>query len=80
MEIPILNPSLEILQISGNKISDISRISDMKNLTHLELNDNKISDIPNAIGQLQELLVLGLGANELTELPDSCRCLWSNIK
>ena len=52
----------------------------MKNLTHLELNGNKISDIPNAIGQLKELLVLGLGANELTELPDSCRCLWSNIK
>jgi Leucine-rich repeat (LRR) protein len=46
-------------------------IIQLRSLKHLDLWDNKISELPAAIGELHQLESLELGFNPLTTLPES---------
>ena len=41
------------------------------NLTALNLQENRLAELPESIGQLHNLTTLNLGFNNLTELPES---------
>jgi hypothetical protein len=46
-------------------------IAELKNLTTLDLSDNEISEIPDAIAELKNLTTLDLSDNEISEIPDA---------
>ena len=51
----------------NDKIKDISALSSLKNLKHLNLRNNSISDI-SAIGNLTNLTELDLGSNQISNI------------
>ena len=59
--------SLEILDLDGNLISDISPLSGLTKLWHLWISDNSISDI-SALGGLTSLTDLRIGENSITDI------------
>ena len=83
----ILNPCSKYdsevgLKIEDNKVVELwislqenkellDSIGNLKHLKVLELNDNKLTELPTSIGELTSLEVLQLNFNQLTSLPDS---------
>lgn len=45
-------------------------IGQLTELTHLSLNNNSLSDLPDEIGDITALSILDLGSNRLQMLPD----------
>lgn len=63
--------TLLTLNANGNQISDISMLN-FEGLTRLEtlsLARNKLVELPDEIGQLQQLAILNISENEVVELP-----------
>jgi Leucine-rich repeat (LRR) protein len=60
-------PWIGALALSANKISDISILSEMKELHKLALTDNKISDI-SALRDLHKLRFIFLGDNLIEDI------------
>ena len=60
--IPALSKSIESLELSNNKICDISELKDLKNLKVLRLNDNQIKNL-EPIRELKNLTVLEIKNN-----------------
>lgn len=60
-------PSLRILDLSYNEISDISTLEKLLNLTSLSLSANNISDI-SALEKLLNLTSLSLSANNISDI------------
>ena len=58
---------LEVLDLDGNSISDISAVQGLTNLTWLDLDDNNITDISPLSG-LTNLEVLGLRDNSISNI------------
>ena len=53
--------------VNSNSISNLSPLSDLTNLTRLDLDSNNISDI-SALGGLTDLVVLGLWSNTISDI------------
>lgn len=63
--------TLLTLNANGNQIADISMLN-FEGLTRLEtlsLARNKLVELPDEIGQLQQLAILNISENEVVELP-----------
>lgn len=61
--------NLTELDLSGNhEISDISAVRDMKKLTNLSVEGNKITDI-SAVAELNNLTYLNIAKNQISGLP-----------
>lgn len=60
-------PNMTSLNISNNKITDISSIINYKSLKILTLNSNKISDI-GVLSQLQDLVALSANSNLISNI------------
>jgi len=60
-------PGLSVLYITGNQINDLSPLSELKQLTALELMDNRIRDI-SPLMRLTRLVSLGLNFNRVTDI------------
>jgi len=58
---------LQKLIVRGNEIGDISFVSILKNLTHLNLSSNKISDI-SFLSDLKDLTHLNLNSNQISDI------------
>jgi Leucine-rich repeat (LRR) protein len=63
--------TLLTLNANGNQISDISMLNfeGLSRLETLSLARNKLIELPNEIGQLQQLAILNISDNEVVELP-----------
>ena len=61
--------------------NDINNYSDVTNLQELSLSHNKLTTIPESIGNLTNLQTLDLDNNELTtaSLPESLKHICKNI-
>jgi internalin A len=59
--------SMTELNLSLNKITDISSLGSLTNLTTLNLNSNKITDI-SFLGSLTNLTTLHLNSNQITDI------------
>ncbi len=67
--------SLDMIGFKHNQISNVSENSLPENLRWLILTDNKITQLPEKIGELYRLEKLMLSGNQLTQLPESiARC------
>lgn len=64
-------PNLEMIGFKANKIETVAENSLPLNTRWLILTDNKISSLPNSMGNLAKLQKCMLAGNQLTELPDS---------
>jgi Leucine-rich repeat (LRR) protein len=65
-----LDSLLQILDISSNKLADLpSSIFQLKHLLELHVENCQLSDLPDAIGLMQELTYLNLSWNKLAGLP-----------
>lgn len=53
------------MNLSHNKIEEVSNFDQTSELKELRLNDNKIHSISNSIEKLQKLSMLDLGNNKL---------------
>ncbi len=64
---------LKILKIAGNHLkgSISANFFGMKKLEVLDLDNNELTEIPNAVNRLQKLTTLWLSRNQLEKLPDS---------
>jgi Leucine-rich repeat (LRR) protein len=62
---------LKVLYLTNNQISDISLLAKMPSLELIYMNRNKVSELPEDIGNLKQLRRLYLGHNQLEYLPDS---------
>ncbi|EKS8444446.1 leucine-rich repeat domain-containing protein [Listeria monocytogenes] len=60
-------PNLEVLDLSGNQISDITPLSNLTNLSSLYLNNNQISDI-SPLSNLTDLVDLTLQGNQISDI------------
>ena len=61
---------LEKLDLSTNLLVELpAEIFDLKELTHLRLNNNRLFVLPTSIQKLNKLGILELDSNQLTELP-----------
>ncbi|MHA2407541.1 MAG: COR domain-containing protein [Candidatus Ranarchaeia archaeon] len=58
---------LKKLALRANQISDISRLKELTELTHLDLSRNKISDI-SSLKELTELTYLDLSRNKISDI------------
>lgn len=65
--------NLEILELGGNDIHEMENLEKLTNLRELWLGKNKLSDI--TIPQLNNLKILSLPSNKLTEIPSSIKNL-----
>ena len=54
------------IDMSGNQIKSLDKISFFKNLTELNAKNNKISSLPDEILELDKLENLRLGGNPIT--------------
>jgi leucine-rich repeat protein SHOC2 len=61
--------SLEMLNLSYNKISAFESIQNLKNLKHLLLSHNQLSEISNEFECLSNLRIIDLDHNKLKEFP-----------
>ncbi|MGL4382645.1 MAG: leucine-rich repeat domain-containing protein, partial [Bacilli bacterium] len=59
------------LTLNGMEIEDLTGIELLVNLTYLELDNNNIKVVPDAIDQLKDLDFLYLNFNQLKSLPES---------
>ncbi len=59
--------SLEILDLSKNRITDISPLKNLDKLTTINLSDNKVSDL-TSIMKLEKLTSLVLSTNEISDI------------
>lgn len=59
--------SLRLLNLNGNKITDISALKNLKNLTYIEMTDNNISDLSPLAG-LTKLETLYLNTNQIVDI------------
>lgn len=62
---------LRILDLSKNKITNISGIDRLANISLLDISHNKIKVIPNEIDVLTSLKILDLGSNNIGEIPET---------
>jgi len=65
------SPQIKILILSNNLMTELPDQMDVfkDSLTFLSLRENKISNLPHAIGKLKALVKLDLASNQLVELP-----------
>ena len=71
-EIFDLADSLEILNLSGNALSQLP--DDLHRLTHLRVlfcSDNLFTELPACLGQCSSLTMIGFKANRITQVPAS---------
>ncbi len=62
--------SWRFLQLSGCDLEELPKwLSLLRNMTDLDLSQNKLSKIPDDIGNLHQLVRLNLDSNQLTRLP-----------
>jgi len=62
--------SLKILNLSRNKLEEVSSIFSLLSLESLNLSNNEISNIPKDISKLKVLETLDLSQNKLNKVPD----------
>ena len=63
--------NLKKLDASGYGITDLTGLETAINLTNLNLNDNKLRDIPEFIGNFRGLYFLNARNNQIGTIPDS---------
>ena len=71
-EILDLADSLEILNLSGNKLSSLP--DDLPRLHKLRIifcSDNLFSELPAVLGQCKNLTMVGFKANQISRVPDA---------
>jgi Leucine-rich repeat (LRR) protein len=59
------------LKIENIELQDIEKINKLKNLQVLRLQNNKLTTIPNTIGELSNLLYLEINQNPINSIPSS---------
>ena len=69
--IPVLNDTLLLRKSGIEDLSDVKGLFELSSLERLELQDNQLSNLPNAIGKLTQLESLDIGENRLETLPES---------
>jgi hypothetical protein len=70
-----LCPLLEMIGFKSNQIQEVPAASLPKQLRWLILTDNKITTLPDTIGERPRLQKLALAGNQLTHLPESMKQL-----
>lgn len=74
--ITIIAPDLQFLWLSRNELKQIPpQIGNLKKLKWLDASDNKLTTLPEELGDCLSLQVLWLENNELTDLPSSIQRL-----
>ncbi|MHA2231373.1 MAG: leucine-rich repeat domain-containing protein [Candidatus Hodarchaeales archaeon] len=63
--------NLEVLEVARNQLPGLSEIGKLVNLEKAELKENKLTSLPETIGNLRKLRELDLDENSLASLPDS---------
>lgn len=75
----IIPGGIENLSLSNNRIKNIYGLIEKTNLTHLNLSDNRIKELPINIDKLSKLEWLDLSNNRIKDLPASI-CNLKNLK
>ena len=70
-EVKVDFPALKSINISNNRIAILPDLSAWKNLTFLNADENKISEIPAGFTSLKDLQQANFGNNSLLQLEDS---------
>merc|ERR1712111_289515 len=65
------NAEIDFSDKSLVHMDDMNRLWTMRNITRLTLSHNKISELPPAIANLENMEILNLFNNSLTEVPQS---------
>ena len=60
---------LRVLDLSGNRLSEVPNFNNLQNLTELDLEGNQLKEVPN-FNNLQNLTGLILDNNQLEEVPN----------
>jgi hypothetical protein len=69
-EIFTLADSLEVLNLSGNRLSELpAELSRFRKLRILFCSDNRFTQVPEVLGQLPQLEMIGFKANTIRDLP-----------
>lgn len=67
-----LAESLEILDLSGNALSDLpSDLTRLKKLRILFCSHNQFTQLPEVLGQCENLSMIGFKANKIKQIPES---------
>jgi hypothetical protein len=67
-----LADSLEILDLSGNALSDLpSDLNRLKKLRILFCSNNQFTHLPEVLGQCEHLSMIGFKANQINHIPES---------
>lgn len=67
-----LADSLEILDLSGNALSDLPNdLNRLKKLRILFCSNNQFTHLPEVLGQCEDLSMIGFKANQINHIPES---------
>lgn len=70
-EILELSDTLEILDLSGNRLSDLPEsFARLENLRILFLSGNRFTEVPRVLGRMPKLEMVGLKSNAIAHVPD----------
>jgi hypothetical protein len=72
LEILELAPTLELLNLSGNRLSALpDSFSQLSRLKILFLSDNDFTELPSILGACQNLEMIGFKANKIAKVPEN---------
>ncbi|MFZ4551075.1 MAG: leucine-rich repeat-containing protein kinase family protein [Aquabacterium sp.] len=70
-EVFALADTLEVLNLTGNRLSQLPDLSRLRHLKVLFCSDNAFTTVPEHLGDCPQLSMVGFKSNQITQVPDT---------